>query len=70
MTALELIAKLQSMVEINPRNGEKEIVIPIHIHGAQGGTPNVKVTGLYQGFDWDKGLIFLNPEKDLTLCQL
>jgi hypothetical protein len=42
------------------------LAIPVYRPGAVGGTPRVMVSSITAGFDWDSGMIFLNPESPLT----
>ncbi len=59
-----LIAHLQRIDEHNRR--ELKVVIPVFRPGAIGGTPRVEVTSVTAGFDWDAGIIFLQPAEQLT----
>lgn len=48
---------------------DDEIVIPIDTIGAAiGSHPTVSVTDLYAGFDWDQGMVFVQPDKPLHIA--
>ena len=66
MKLKELLDDLQRQIEINPQRAEDEVVIAVKKSGGYAGVkPHVPITGTFAGFDWNRGLFFLNPENDL-----
>lgn len=64
LTVRQLRDKLQEYIVRSSRDGgEDELVIRSHhLHGSIGGLPCIAVTGMYIGFDWDMGKVFLETE--------
>jgi hypothetical protein len=64
MTVDELIDRLQMIRLMNQNAGKCNIVIPVEGYSF-GPIPCVEISGVYQGFDWNRGKLFLNPVNKL-----
>ena len=56
---------VKELINISPRYGESEVVIPINEEGMLGSHPHVKIKSCNKGIDWDNYLFFLWPEEEL-----
>jgi hypothetical protein len=66
-TLRDLKQEIDRMVEENPAVLDLELAIPCESRFSKcGGTPTIAVKDLFRGFDWDNGVIFINPEKRIT----
>lgn len=56
------------MYDIWTRNDQDdEIVVRIKLpYATIGGTPYIPVKGMYCGFDWDRGRLYIEPQEELT----
>lgn len=68
MKLSDLKKQLDAMYDLWTRRGQDdEIVIRIKLpYATIGGTPYVSVKGMYRGFDWDRGRMYIEPEQELT----
>lgn len=56
------VKKAVESVEHNNKNPEDiEVVIPVFQMGRVGPTPNVEVSSISLGFDWNTNKLFVNP---------
>lgn len=59
MTVKELAERLNALLERSPNCADQPVVIPVYRVGSIGPTPVVPIKGICQGFDWDKGKVFI-----------
>ena len=60
MTVDELIERLGMIRMLDPNAGKGNVVIPV-MGGGFGGSSCVEILRVYQGFDWNRGKLFLHP---------
>lgn len=67
MKLKELIEKLNQIVSVTPdyRLDELNVVIRVERVGTVGAVPTVDVNGVFVGFDWDAGKLFLTTKEFL-----
>lgn len=66
MKLKELKEIVDHLLEVNPRNENLDVVIPIEKE-SYGGTPSVNVKSLHNGIDWNNGKLFINPDNKLKI---
>ena len=59
MTVEELYDRLRHLMEVDPSCKKNIIGTPIKNSKAFGGTPIKELQGIYNGFDWNKDITFL-----------
>ena len=68
MTVDELIERLGMIRLMDPNAGKCNVVIPVMGAGL-GRSPCVEISGVYQGFDWNSGRLFIYPVTKLQDLQ-
>ena len=64
MTVLELRDRLTQIMKANSMAKDDVVCIPNH-KGGMGGTSATNIKGAVQGFDWNRGKLFILPETDM-----
>lgn len=61
--------KFGDLFNIRIRDAEDLVIAVKKPYPTIGGTPYTEVKAVFEGFDWDKGKIFIYPENDLYLVK-
>jgi len=67
MKLSELKEYIDRIMEYAPRDANSEVMIAIKLpYATVGARPMKPITGIMQGFDWEKGKIILSTDEPLT----